>query len=84
MLGVSREFERDLRPVSRRVESVELKDAGSEAGGSTRTVNGIRPARLTSRAVLGGVVGRRRGGDALESTFLSELPTRGLEDFSTR
>lgn len=79
-LGVRRDEERDRAVVSRRTVSMDADlYEESSAGGSTRTANGTR----RSRALRGGVVGRRRGGDALRTLFLRELPTRGF-DFSTR
>lgn len=42
LLGVSREFERDLGTASLRAESIEPEGAESETGGSIRTAKGIR------------------------------------------
>lgn len=86
LLGARSELERDLATGSWMTASIEPKGAESNTGGSMRTANGARWARLASRAVLGGVLGRlRRGGDEFERTFFNELPMRGLEDdFSTR
>lgn len=85
LLGVRRELERDLMGVSWSAALIELKGTESDTGGSMRTANGGCWTRLTSRAVLGGLVRLRRGGEVLERTFFNELPTRGLEnDFSTR
>lgn len=86
LLGVRRELERDLATGSWMTASIDFEGAELNTGGSTRTANCARWARFTSRAVLGGELGRlRRGGDVFERTFFNELPIRGLEDdFSTR